>query len=409
MRLLVWTQYFWPENFRINDLMVSLARVGVNVVVLTGKPNYPAGDIFPGYRISGVQREFYSGLEIIRIPVLPRGKGSSAKLFLNYMSFIFSGYLFAPFALKGTKVDAIFVYAPSPLLQAMPAIFVAWLKRVPLIVWVQDLWPESLQATGFIKNRWLLMLVELSVKYIYRFSDSILIQSEGFRAPIERLVKDKSKISFYPNSSEDLSNFVRPEFEDHFLVSAIAQNFSIVFAGNIGKAQACETIVSAAELLKDHSNIKFFIIGDGSQAQVIASEVEERELKNVVLPGQFPSGLMPSVYSAASVLLVSLRDDAALSATLPSKLQGYLSAGKPIIASLNGEAARVVVEANAGLACPAGNPQALAECVLALFSMTTEERARFGMNGLQYFRAHFDLNQQVEKLISHLNEFGDPK
>ncbi len=251
------------------------------------------------------------------------------------------------------------------------------------------------------------MLVELSVKYIYRFSDSILIQSEGFRAPVERLVKDKSKISFFPNSSEDLSNLVRPEFEDNFLVSTIAQNFSIIFAGNIGRAQTCETIVSAAELLKDHTDIKFFIIGDGSQAHAIASEVEKMQLKNVVMPGQFPSELMPSVYSAASVLLVSLRDDPALSATLPSKLQSYLSAGKPIIASLNGEAARVVVEANAGFACPAGNPHALAECVLALFSMTTEERAHFGMNGLQYFRAHFDLNQQVEKLISHLNEFGD--
>jgi glycosyltransferase involved in cell wall biosynthesis len=252
----------------------------------------------------------------------------------------------------------------------------------------------------------LLKLVEFAVKYVYRYSDLILIQSEGFRVPVERLVKDRNKIFFYPNSSEDLSNAAQAVVTDDFLVSAIAQDFSIVFAGNIGKAQACETIVYAAELLKDHKNIKFFIIGDGSQAQVIASEVEKRGLINVVLPGRLPSELMPSLYSVASVLLVSLRDDVALSATMPSKLQSYLSAGKPIIASLNGEAARVVVEADAGFVCPAESPHALAECVLALFSMPKQERERFGMNGLRYFRAHFDLNKQVAKLISHLNKLA---
>lgn len=406
MRLLVWTQYFWPENFRINELTIGLTQAGISVVVLTGKPNYPAGKVFPGYKSFGVQREFYSGMEVVRIPVLPRGKGSAIKLLLNYLSFILAGYLFAPLALKGKNIDAIFVYAPSPLLQAIPAVFFSWLKRAPLIVWVQDLWPESLQATGFIKSRWLLKLVEFAVKYVYRYSDLILIQSEGFRVPVERLVKDRNKICFYPNSSEDLSSAAQSVVTDDFLVRAIAQDFSIVFAGNIGKAQACETIVYAAELLKYHKNIKFFIIGDGSQAQVIASEVEKRGLINVVLPGRLPPELMPSLYSVASVLLVSLRDDVALSATMPSKLQSYLSAGKPIIASLNGEAARVVVEADAGLVCPAENPHALAACVMALFSISKQERERFGMNGLRYFRAHFDLNKQVVNLISHLNKLA---
>jgi glycosyltransferase involved in cell wall biosynthesis len=404
MRLLVWTQYFWPENFRINELTIGLSRAGINVVVLTGKPNYPAGKVFPGYKVIGVQREFYSGIEIVRVPVLPRGKANAIRLFLNYFSFILSGYLFAPLALKGKDIDAIFVYAPSPLLQAIPAVFLSWFKRAPLIVWVQDLWPESLQATGFLKNRLSLKLVEFAVKYIYRFSDLILIQSEGFRDPVGRLVKDVEKIVFYPNSSEDLSNDVRAVVADNFLVSSIARNFSIVFAGNIGKAQACETIVFAAELLRDRENIKFFIIGDGSQAPAIASEVKKRGLTNVVLPGRLPSELMSSLFSVASVLLVSLRDDAALSATLPSKLQSYLSAGKPIIASLNGEAARVVVEADAGLVCPAENPHALAACVSTLYSMPKQERERFGKNGLSYFRAHFDLKQQVGKLISHLDK-----
>ena len=137
MKVLIWSQYFWPENFLINKLAVDLNAQGMEVTVVTGKPNYPDGQVYPGYAASDIQREEYLGVEVIRIPLHPRGKGSSKGLLLNYLSFIFSGYFFAPIALRGRKFDAVFVYAPSPLLQALPAIFVAWLKDAPMMLWVQ--------------------------------------------------------------------------------------------------------------------------------------------------------------------------------------------------------------------------------------------------------------------------------
>lgn len=407
MKVLIWSQYFWPENFPINKLAVELHAQGVEVTVVTGKPNYPDGQVFPGYTASGIQREEYFGVEVIRIPLHPRGKGSSYGLVLNYLSFIFSGYFFAPFALRGRKFDAVFVYAPSPLLQALPAIFVAWLTNAPLIVWVQDIWPETLRATGFIKNRGILLFVEGAVRYIYRYSDSILIQSEAFRTSVERLVSNKDKIRFYPNSAGDLAD--ASSLSEHRCKAAadIQQHFSVVFAGNIGSAQSCETIVAAAELLIEHSTIKFYLVGSGSRFASIALDVKNKGMSNIIMTGRFSPEEMPSVFSAASVLLVCLKNDPALSATIPSKLQSYMSAGKPIIASLDGEAARLVVDANAGVSCQAEDSEALAKAVLQLYQMAPDERSRLGMNARHYFKTHFHLTERVSELVCHFRALTD--
>lgn len=403
MKLLIWSQYFWPENFLINKLAVDLGAQGFEVTVVTGQPNYPDGRVFPGYVASDIRREKYLGVEVIRIPLRPRGKGRSKGLFLNYISFILSGYFFAPFLLFGRGFDAVFVYAPSPLLQALPAVFLAWLKNAPLVVWVQDIWPEALISTGFIKNRWLLKLVEFAVRYVYRYSDLILIQSEAFRAPVERLVGRKCKIHFFPNSSEDLSDSFLRSGHDCQASSEIKRYFSVVFAGNIGVAQSCETIVAAAELLGSYPGIKFYLVGSGSRAASIAIEIKRKNLSNISMTGRLSPDDMPSIFSAASVLLVSLRNEPSLSATVPSKLQSYLSVGKPIIASLNGEAARLVIEANAGFACPAEDPVALAEAVLSLYKMSADDRALFGANARQYFNANFHSLEKIKELAEHLH------
>jgi len=406
MRILIVTQYFWPENFRINELVSTLHREGVDVTVLTGKPNYPSGKIFSGYKVAGIQREMFSGVEVIRLPLVPRGNGSPWGLLLNYLSFIFSGYFFATFALRHKKFDAVFVYAPSPLLQALPAIFVAWIKSVPLIIWVQDIWPEVLQATGNIKNPWLLRLVELAVRYIYRSADSILIQSEAFRPSVERLTKDHRKIRFYPNSAEDFlscSNAGHPPSE---VAVDIGRNFTVVFAGNIGSVQSCSTIISAAKLLQEYPQIKFYLVGGGSQAAAIALDIESNNLDNVVMTGQLHPDEMPSIFAAASVLLITLADAPALAATIPSKVQSYLSAGKPIIASMNGEGARVLRDANVGIVCPAGDAAALASAVRRLYMMLPDERIHLGQNGHQYFKAHFDMTERTRELIAHFEQIS---
>jgi glycosyltransferase involved in cell wall biosynthesis len=402
MRVLIWTQYFWPENFHINAVARYLHQNehDLEVTILTGKPNYPKGRIFSGYETGGVYREEFHGCQIVRIPIRARGTGSASALMLNYLSFILSGYLYAPFALLGKKYDIIFVYAPSPLLQALPAISLAWLKRVPLVLWVQDLWPDALQATGFIKNRWLLGMVGLAVNFVYRFSDLILIPSEGFREPVERRGAASEKIRYHPNSADDIHAQVETH-QDMELANAIRKDFSVVFAGNIGKAQSCETIVAAAKLLQDVPRIKFYLAGKGSMAESVSRDITAGGLGNVTMAGEIAPKDIPAIYAASSALLLTLRDEPALSATIPSKLQGYLAAGKPIIASSSGESANEVIRANAGLTCSPENAEELAKAVLQLYRMSPDARTNLGENGRRYFFSHYYLPDRTAELAAH--------
>lgn len=403
-RILLLSQYFWPETFGINQLARALTSRGEQVTVLTGKPNYPEGKIFPGYTAWGTQREKFADSEIFRVPLFPRGRSSSVLLALNYLSFVISAYLFAPILLRGRRFDAMLVYAPSPLLQALPAVFLAWLKRAPLVIWVQDLWPESLAATGFVRNRLVLICVERLVRYVYANADLILIQSEGFRSPVARLVKDARKIHYYPNAVEVADPFATTTaVEVHALAEKIAQGFSIVFTGNLGTAQSVETIIDAADLLRAQTDIRFFLIGSGSRLDWLKTEITRRGLNNVVLPGRLPQTSMAVLYATSSVLLVTLRDEEIFSYTIPSKMQAYMAAGRPIIASLNGEGARVVVEAGAGLTCSAGDPNALAHAILQLHSLEPAERAHLGENARRYVAEHFDLGRLTGELIGHLD------
>lgn len=404
MKVLIWTQYFWPENFHINAVARSLHEQGIEVTVLTGKPNYPEGKIFVGYKTTGIQYEQYSGFEVIRIPLRQRGKNSGKGIALNYLSFIASGYLFAPYALRGKKFDLIFVYAPSPLLQALPAIYIAWLKRAPLVTWVQDIWPDALVATKFVKSKLILGMVGIVVRYIYYFSDSILIQSEGFRDYVEKWTSRKARIRYFSNSSEDTFLNLSNIKDESCISSSIAMAFSVVFAGNIGKAQSCETIIQAASLLKSYKNIKFYLVGSGSMQECLSKNIINEGLDNVVMTGRVVPEEMGRIYNSASVLLMTLRDQSALSATIPSKLQNYLAAGKPVIACSNGESANVVMKANAGLSCIAGDAYALAEAVIKLYQMHPEDRLRMGENGKSYFKTHYQLNNRVAELITHFNE-----
>jgi glycosyltransferase involved in cell wall biosynthesis len=403
MQLLVISQYFWPENFRINELVSHLAAKGMQVSVLTGKPNYPEGKIFPGYRAFGVGRDHFGGCEIVRLPIVPRGTRSELRLTANFLSFVLSGCLLAPFALRERRVDAILVYAPSPLLQALPAILIAWLKRAPLVVWVQDLWPESLSATGYVRNRALLWIARAIVRFIYRHTDLILIPSRAFHDPIARIANSAVKIQYFPNSAENIFAVKNDDRDDSELVAAIRRKFSVVFAGNIGSAQAVGTIIRAAEMLSNQPDIHFYLVGSGSETAWVEAELKRRRMHNVTMPGRLEVTAMPAVLSAASVLLVSLKDEPIFGYTIPGKLQSYLAVGRPIIASMNGEGARIVHEAKAGFACPAENAPALADAILALFAMTSDQLSKMGENGRQYFFSNFNQGRLVDELVQHLD------
>lgn len=406
MKILIVSQYFWPENFSINDVARSLAEKEVEVDVLTGKPNYPAGEKFEGYRGWGWLRETWMGVSVFRVPLFARGEGGGLRLALNYLSFVISGLLFGVLVLRKRRYDAILVYAPSPILQAIPAIFLAWLKRCGVIVWVQDLWPESLSATGHIRNRKILKMVESLVRFIYSRADLLLVQSRAF-VPLVRALASDTPVVYYPNSVNP--SFAHPTIQDLPEVTGLDTGFSVLFAGNIGTVQSVETIVEAAVLLKSYSDIQFVVMGDGSRREWMLREQEERGLNNLHLPGRFPVETMPAFMQKASVLLVTLTDQEIFKATIPNKIQAYLAAGRPIIASLNGEGANLVLEAGAGLVAPAEDANALANRILQLYEMTERQRAEMGAHGRTYYKKHFEHDMLITRLIEHLRSVSDLK
>jgi glycosyltransferase involved in cell wall biosynthesis len=399
MRVLVVSQYFYPENFRINEVVHNLVDKGVAVEVLTGKPNYPEGTFFPSYSAWGNQTELLFGAKVYRIPIVARGSRSALWLALNYLSFILSGLLLAPWLLWGKKYDAVLVYGVSPIMQALPALLIGWIKNTPVILWVQDLWPESLQATGYVRNRWVLAAVRHVVKFIYRHANLLLVQSKGFEAPVSALAPGK-QVVYFPNSVDGI--FSDPPDVPLPEVSALDSGFPVVFAGNVGVGQAVQVIVEAATLLKDQPDIRFVVFGYGSRWDWMCEQVKARGLTNLHLPGRFPIQTMPSLMQKAAVLLVSLADEAIFAATVPNKVQAYMASGRPIIASINGEGARLIKDARAGLTCPAGDANALAAAVLKIFQMTSLERSILGRNGWNYFNEHFDHNMLTDQLISHI-------
>lgn len=396
MNIVVLSQYFWPESFRINNLVTDLQRRGMRVDVVTGQPNYPGGTVLPGYRAGGFGSGVENGVNVHRLPLLPRGRGGALRLTLNYLSFVLSGIVLAPFALRKKPVDVIFVYAISPILQAIPAIVLKWIKGAKVVIWVQDLWPESLEATGYVKNKAVLALVRAVVRWIYARADLILVQSHAFTAPVATLA-DPAKIAYYPNSADACFGTRTPEHEVDMAV--LDSGFPVVFAGNLGAAQALETIVGAAALLADEPEIRLVLVGSGSRAAWLTGEVARLGLKNVSMPGQFPVSAMPSILGRAGALLVTLNADPIFARTIPSKLQAYLAVGRPIIASLNGEGARIIDEAGAGLCCPAQDARALADAIVALHRMAPQERAAMGRRGTRYFAEHFDSDLLADRLL----------
>lgn len=402
MRILIVSQYFWPEGFRINEVVRSLVEKGVEVDVLTGKPNYPEGAIFPGYRAGGRQVESWAGAAVYRVPLFPRGARGAWRLALNYLSFVASGLLFGPWLLRKRHYDVVFVYGLSPILLAIPAVFLAWIKRRKLIVWVQDLWPESLSATGYVRNPLALRAVEWVVRWIYRHTDLLLVQSRAFEAPVTAMAPGK-RVVYYPNSVDAM--FAEPPSPDVVLpvVQALDEGFAVVFAGNVGAGQAVDVMVEAAALLKDVPAIRFVVFGQGSRWGWMREQVQARGLTNLHLPGRFPVNTMPGLMQKAGALLVTLAAEPIFALTVPNKVQAYMAAGRPILACLNGEGARLVEEAQAGLGVPAQDARALADAVLWLYRMPADDRAKMGANGRRYFKAHFDHDKLVDELMTHLS------
>lgn len=401
MRVLVLSQYYWPESFRINEVVESLRCVGCHITVLTGQPNYPQGDVFDGYHAGGFGAQQHElGYSIYRVPLVPRGRGGAIGLATNYLSFVLSACVLGPWLLRKQHFDVVFVYAPSPIIQAIPAVWLAFLKRAKLLTWVQDLWPQSLEATGFVRSRRVLDAVAVLVRWIYRHCDLLLVQSQAFISPVKAMA-GKTPVQYHPNPGElafDQAGSLGPP------ALVLEPGFNVVFAGNLGTVQALGTVLDAAELLLPHADVRIVLVGSGSRSEWLHQEVVRRQLCNVQLAGRFPTEAMPGILAQASALLVSLARSPIMSQTVPSKMQAYLAAGKPIIASLDGEGARVLEASGAGVACPSEDAAALAEAVLRLRAIPLAELQRMGEAGQIYYKQHFDPAVLAEKLLQHFTK-----
>ncbi len=405
MKILIVTQYFWPENFRINDLACALKARGHDITVVTGIPNYPGGEFFAGYEAGQRRREQWNGIDVIRCPLLPRGKGGALMLALNYLSFALSASLLAPWRCRG-RFDVIFAFEPSPITVAVPAIVLRWLKRAPLALWVLDLWPESLAAAGAVRSKPLLALIRRLVQAIYRYCDLILVQSRGFIPRIAGMGVPADRIRYLPSWAETVYTDV-PDAGSGLKLPMLPPGFRVMFAGNIGAAQDFAGILAAAEKLRSEQSIHWIVLGNGRMLDWVDTRIRERGLESSFhLLGAFPLETMPHFFRRADVMLVTLRRDPIFALTIPGKIQSYLACGRPIVAMLDGEGARIVTEAGAGLAGPAEEPQTLADNILALHRMTDAERASMGQSGREYYESCFARDPLISQLETWLRDMA---
>lgn len=399
MNVLLVTQYFYPENFKSNDIAFELVKRGHNVTVLTGLPNYPEGKIYSGYSIFKKRKENINGATIIRALLISRGNGSGFRLFLNYFSWAFFASVKAFFLSFSYKFDAVIVHEPSPVTQGFPAVVVKWIQKIPIYFWVLDLWPESLVAAGGIKNKLVLRIFTRIVKVLYNNSDKILISSKGFKKSILEKGNYSDKLIYYPNWAEDIISKGNTGYQ----IPELPVGFKIMFAGNIGESQDMEHFMLAALELKKYTDIKFILIGDGRFKTFVEDFIEVNDLKeNIYLMGRFPVESMASFFEKADGLLVSLKDELIFNLTVPAKIQAYMSAAKPIVAMINGEGADLIEEAKCGFSAPAGDNKKLAQIILDLYNLNKEERVNMGLMGYKYYAEHFKMDNCINNLIGIL-------
>lgn len=406
MRILILTQWYPPEPaILLQELAQSLQNRGHELAVLTGFPNYPSGEIYPGYHLRWRQRETLAGVPLIRVPLYPDHSRSGIRRVLNYISFALSSALLGPWL--APRPDVMFVYHP-PLTIGIPAYLLSRLWRVPFVYQIQDLWPETLRATGMLHNERLLGWIDRFARSVYARASHILVISPGFRANLLNKGVPADKIHV-------ISNWV--EFEDGPAAHSdpelaaqlgLAGRFNIMFAGNMGQAQGLETVIEAAVLLTDLPEVQFVLVGDGVALPHLTQAVQEKNLPNVRFLGRYPQQAMPDLYALADALLVHLKNEPLFAITIPHKILTYLGAGKPILAAVAGDAADLVAAAGAGISCPPEDPQALAETVRRLYSMSPEERQTLGERGLRAAHTSYSRDELVgrieavlQKAVSH--------
>lgn len=388
MRISFVSQYYFPEPFSNPAIARALKERGHEVEVLTGVPNYPGGIFYEGYSNREKRCETHEGIDIHRVYTRPRGRGALA-LILNYLSFMIAGSWGARF-LKLRTPDVVFCSQLSPVLSGIPALVLGRRFKVPVVFWVQDIWPESATYTLGIKTPLLVKPLTWLSGWIYRRADLLLVQSEAFPPMLTRFGVPEDRICVFPNTAPDAFHPI--SYLDAPDQGALVpqDGFRIMFAGNIGESQDFDTIIEAARLLQDKGSVHWVIIGSGRDMDRVQSRVRDEGMESSFhFLGRHPEADMPKFFAHADAMLVSLKSNDIFALTVPYKVQCYMACGKPIIASLDGEGARILSEAEVGVVAPAQSPQELATKIEAMVESFSEKNDSYTRNSLAYYNENY--------------------
>ena len=406
MKILVISQYYYPEQFRINDICKELVKRGHRVTVLTGIPNYPEGKFYKGYGFTKKRKDIEDGVDIIRLPIIPRGK-NSIMLILNYISFVISGFFWSKFTKK--KFDKVFIYEVSPMLQALPGVWYAKRKKIDSYIYVMDLWPESIQLVTNLNNKMALKLINKVVNYIYINCKKIFTSSQSFIENIHRRGINKEKLVFWPQYAEE---FYKPLDKEKYIKDEMKTNdFKIVFAGNIGYAQGLDIIIDTAKILKEKNiKVKFYLIGNGRAKEELIKNVEKNNLQDYIkFVDKQPAEKIPEYYANADMAFITLKKNLISDEILPAKLQSYFACGVPILGSADGEIKQVIEKSKAGFCVESGNAEKLAEQIEKCIKLTNEELKQMKENSRKFYEENYEKHMLLDKLEKEMEIRKDDK
>lgn len=396
MRILMLTQWFFPEpNFKMFSFAKELIKHGHEVQVLTGFPNYPDGKIYDGYKIRIFYREVIEGIHILRVPLYPSHDTSAVRRIANYASFAFSAMCMGVFLVK--PADVMYVYH-QPVTVGLPAIVIRLTRRIPIIYDIQDLWPDTLEATGMVNNKKILWLVDKWCRFTYNHANRITVLSPGFKKILINRGVPQDKIEVIYNWCDD--NQIQSANKSTTLARELGMEgrFNIVFAGTMGRAQALDAVLDAAKIVKDRfPSIQFVFVGGGVEVDRLMQKTRNMDIRNVLFLAKRPFSEIGKILNLADVLLVHLKDDPLFSITIPSKTQAYLSVGRPILMAVRGDAADLIERARAGMSCIPENPNSIAQMVVKFFTMPREELNVMGDNGKKFYEQELSLSVGVRR------------
>ena len=398
-KILIISHHFWPENFLINDIALKLKKRNKKITVITGLPNYPKGEIFRKYRkVKSLKKENFNGIDIIRFPIIPRKKGEFINLVLNYLSYLVNGFFFIRKLNFTNTFDHIFVYSTSPITTALLGIYLKKKYKKKLSLWVQDLWPDSVKNTGYIKNKFLIFLISIIVRYIYKNSDNIIAQSKAFRNNIKKYTNKKINIVENSHFNTQKKKIGIPKK----IKNLIKNKFCITFSGNIGKAQSIETIIETCRKISNFKKIHIILIGGGSEINSIKKYIKKFNLKNISIFGPFPSGLAVDILKKSNASLLTLKKDKIFSQTIPNKFQTYLYVGKPILVSANGEVSKLTKTRGVGLISKSEDSEELKENIIKLSKFDSAQIKKIKKNCFIFYKNTYSIDMQTSKIIKNM-------